>query len=139
MKKKTIVVICVMLLVSLLLCGCGKPRIFTVDSTEDNTITVTAERAPKGSGGIGYLEVGESGQILIQTNLEKKGEIRIRVLKGTLGSDNFGDEAVVDINLSGEGGSVCEVESGTYTVSIQTVNTVTGSALIREAPVETAG
>ena len=69
MKKK--IVPGLLLLCVLLLAACAS-SLFNVSSTEDNSISITAENALKDSMGIGYLTVAENEQIVIDaTGLNK--------------------------------------------------------------------
>ena len=62
------------LLAGLLLSGCGQKPMLGVSTNDDNSISITADRAPKDSMGLGYLTVGENEQIVIDaTGMDKGG------------------------------------------------------------------
>ena len=142
MKKKLISGMLIALLAALLLSACGSPAVFNVSSNEDNTVSVTAERGPKGSAGLGYLSVGEGGSVVVETHFKGDGKIEVSLFAGLLGSESFPDEASYEIVASGEGRAVAGVEAGEYTVAVKAANTVTGTALLSveggEPPVESA-
>lgn len=51
----------------LLLSACGQKPVFGVSTNEDNSISITADRGPKDSMGLGYLTVGENEHVVIDT------------------------------------------------------------------------
>ena len=57
----------VLLAMVLLLSACGKKSVFGVSTNEDNSISITADRGPKDSMGLGYLTVGENEHVVIDT------------------------------------------------------------------------
>ena len=119
------------LLSILLLSGCGQKPFFGVSTEEDNRISITTDRAPKGSMGIGYLTVSENEQIVIDAAvLNRDGKIRCRFMPGVLGSDDFPDEPLYETTVSGGDSSSFTAEPGEYTVGIIAESKVTGSALI---------
>lgn len=142
MKKKLVSGMLIALLAALLLSACGSPAVFNVSSNEDNTVSVTADRGPKGSAGLGYLSVGENGSIVVETHFKGEGKIEVSLFAGLLGSESFPDEASYEIVASGESRAVAGVDAGEYTVAVKAANTVTGTALLSveggEPPVESA-
>ena len=71
MKKLVLI-----LLIVLLLSGCGRKSMFGVGTNDDNSISIVADRGPKGSMGIGYLTVAENEQIVIDaTGMNKDSKI----------------------------------------------------------------
>lgn len=142
MKKKLVSGMLIALLAALLLSACGSPAVFNVSSNEDNTVSVTADRGPKGSAGLGYLSVGEGGSIVVETHFKGEGKIEVSLFAGLLGSESFPDEASYEIVASGESRAVAGVDAGEYTVAVKAANTVTGTALLSveggEPPVESA-
>ena len=90
------------LLAVLLLSGCGQKPVFGVSTNDNNSISVTAERGPKDSMGIGYLTVVENERIVIDaTGLDKDGQLLCRFMLGVLGSDDFPDEPLYETAVSG--------------------------------------
>lgn len=120
----------VLLLVALLLAGCGKKPVFGVSSGEDNTISVTAEKAVKGSGGIGYLTVGENQSVVVAANFDDNGKILVRVFAGLLGSDEFGDEPVAEVTVSGHDTAEFTIDAGEYTLAVIAEDTLNGTAAL---------
>ncbi len=115
----------------LLLSACGKKPVFGVSTNDDNSISVTADRGPKESAGIGYLTVGEKEQIVVDaTGLEKGGTIALRFMAGVLGSEDFPDEPAFEASVSGGDSATFSAEPGEYTVGVIAQSTVTGTALI---------
>ena len=143
MKKKLAFLLALALLAALVLSGCGKKPVFGVSSNEDNTISVTAERGPRDSVGLGYLSVGEGGAVVIESHFQGDGKIQASLFAGLLGSETFPDEPSYEISTSGESRVSAGVESGEYTVVVKAMNTVTGTALLSveggEAPAESDG
>lgn len=125
------------LLSILLLSGCGQKPFFGVSTEEDNRISITADRAPKDSAGIGYLTVSENEQIVIDAaGLNGDGKIRCRFMHGVLGADDFPDEPLYETTVSGGDSSSFTTEPGEYTVGIIADSKITGSALIFAEPAD---
>ena len=119
------------LAVILLLSACGKKPVFGVSTNEDNSISITADRGPKGSAGLGYLTVGEEEQIVVDaTGMDKGGAIALRFMAGVLGSEDFPDEPAFEARVSGGDSAAFSAEPGEYTVGVIAQSKVTGSALI---------
>ncbi len=109
MKKK--IVPGLLLFCVLLLAACGS-SLFNVSSTEDNSISVTAENALKDSMGIGYLTVGEDQKVLVEPSLDDQGELRLRFMAGLLGSEDFPEEPSLEETISGTEPVEFELEPG---------------------------
>jgi len=119
------------LLVVLLLSGCGQKPVFGVSTNENNSISITADRGPKDSVGLGYLTVGEGEQIVIDaTGLDAGSEISLRFMLGVLGSEDFPDEPAYETTVSGGDSASFSAEPGEYTVGIKATSKVTGNALV---------
>ena len=135
MKKKVAVLLALCLLAAFALCGCGEKPVFGVSSNEDNSISVTADRGPKGSAGLGYLTVGENEQVVLESRFQKDGEIEVQMRAGVLGSEDFPEEPSAVVTIVGEGTESFTIEPGEYTVTVKALNKVSGTALIRTEPV----
>ena len=135
MKKKLTVLLALCLLAAFVLCGCGEKPVFGVSTNEDNSISVTADRGPKGSAGLGYLTVGENEQVVLESQFQKDGEIEVQMRAGLLGSEDFPEEPSAVLTIVGEGTESFSIEPGEYTVTVKALNKVSGTALIRTAPV----
>ena len=122
----------------LLLSACGKKPVFGVSTNEDNSISVTADRGPEGSMGIGYLTVGKNEQVIVDaTGMDKNGKLTLRFMAGVLGADDFPEEPAYETTVSGGDSAVFTAEPGEYTVGVTVQSKVTGTARIcTEATVE---
>ena len=134
-KTVTVRMLLPVLLAGLLLSGCGQKPMLGVSTNDDNSISITADRAPKDSMGLGYLTVGENEQIVIDaTGMDKGGQLRCRFILGVLGSDAFPEEPLYETTVSGGDSASFAAESGEYTVGVIADGKVTGSALIFTEP-----
>lgn len=137
--KRTSVLLLTIIIIAILLSGCTKPD-FALFANEDNTFTVQAVKAPKGYfGAAGSLDVDESGTLVIDSGLDRKGEIRLR-----FSSFNFGIDADVKdlINVDSEENTAFEVtvrgpgitehpiDAGSYMVSAKVLNRANGTIQI---------
>ena len=118
----------VLLLIALLLAGCGEKPVFGVSTEEDNTISVTARKGEEGSRGIGYLTVGENESVVVEANFDNDGKLRVRMFEGLLGSDEFNEDYVSETTVSGHDTASFTIDAGEYTVAIFADSTLTGSA-----------
>ena len=126
-----------LLFAMLLLSGCGQKPMFGVSTNEDNSISITADRSPKDSMGIGYLTVAENEQIVIDaTGLNKEGKLRCRFTPGVLGTDGYKDEILFESTVSGGDSASFSAEPGEYTVGVIADSKLTGSALIFTEPID---
>ena len=115
----------------LLLSACGQKPVFGVSTNEDNSISITADRGPKDSMGLGYLTVGENEQVVIDaTGIDKNGKLTLRFMAGVLGSDEFSEEPAYETSVSGGDSAVFTVEPGEYTVGVIAQSKITGTARI---------
>ena len=130
MNKRIAACVVLAVLTILVLTGCSKPM-FNVSGNENNTISVTAKKAPDGSVGISYITVGENEQIAVDAAFEGNGMIRIRMFAGSLGTESFQDEPVCESTISGSDSMSFTIEPGEYTVEVSPVGKVTGTAEIR--------
>lgn len=118
-------------LIVLMLSGCGQKSVFGVSTNDDNSISVTAERGPKDGMGIGYLNVGENEQIVIDASgMNEGGQLRCRFVHGVLGSDDFPDEPLYETTVSGGDSASFDADPGEYTVTVIAESKLNGSARI---------
>ena len=128
MKKSLALMLLAMVL---LLSACGQKPVFGVSTNEDNSISITADRGPKDSMGLGYLTVGENEQVVIDaTGMDKDGKLTLRFMAGVLGSDEFPEEPAYETSVSGGDSAVFTVEPGEYTVGVIAQSKITGTARI---------
>ena len=115
----------------LLLSACGQKPVFGVSTNGDNSISITADRGPKDSTGLGYLTVGENEQVVVDaTSIDKDGKLSIRFTAGVLGSDDFPEEPAYETSVSGGDSAVFTADPGEYTVEVIAQSTITGTARI---------
>ena len=115
----------------LMLSGCGQKPVFGVSTNDDNSISVTADRGPKDSMGLGYLNVDENEQIVIDaTGMNDGGQICCRFTHGVLGSNAFPDEPMYETTVSGGDSASFNAEPGEYTVAVIAESKLNGSARI---------
>ena len=116
MKKSLSLILLAMVL---LLSACGQKPVFGVSTNEDNSISITADRGPKDSKGLGYLTVGENEQVVIDAaGMGKEGKLSIRFMAGVPGSDEFSGEPVYETSVSGGDSAAFTAEPGEYTVEV---------------------
>ena len=128
MKKSLALMLLAMVL---LLSACGQKPVFGVSTNEDNSISITADRGPKDSMGLGYLTVGENEHVVIDaTGMDKDGKLTLRFMAGVLGSDEFPEEPAYETSVSGGESAVFTVEPGEYTVGVIAQSKITGTARI---------
>ena len=128
MKKSLALMLLAMVL---LLSACGQKPVFGVSTNEDNSISITADRGPKDSMGLGYLTVGENEQVVVDaTGMDKGGKLSLRFMAGVLGSDEFPEEPAYETSVSGGDSAVFTVEPGEYTVGVIAQSKITGTARI---------
>ena len=128
MKKSLALMLLAMVL---LLSACVQKPVFGVSTNEDNSISITADRGPKDSMGLGYLTVGENEQVVIDaTGMDKDGKLTLRFMAGVLGSDEFPEEPAYETSVSGGDSAVFTVEPGEYTVGVIAQSKITGTARI---------
>ena len=128
MKKSLALMLFAMVL---LLSACGQKPVFGVSTNEDNSISITADRGPKDSMGLGYLTVGENEHVVIAaTGMDKDGKLTLRFMAGVLGSDEFPEEPAYETSVSGGDSAVFTVEPGEYTVGVIAQSKITGTARI---------
>ena len=135
MKKRFILLFTCVVMFVLITAGCSK-SVYNVSTNEDNTISVTAEKAAKESAGLGYLTVAENEKIVVEPNFEGKGQVQIRVFAGLLGSEDFPETPTIEETIGGTEALEFEAAPGEYTIGIVAVNTVTGNAVISARSLE---
>lgn len=128
MKKSLFLILFAMVL---LLSACGQKPVFGVSTTEENSISITADRGPKDSMGLGYLTVGENEQVVIDaTGMDKDGKLSIRFMAGVLGPDEFPEESAYETSVSGGDSAIFTAEPGEYTVEVIAQSKITGTARV---------
>ena len=113
-----------------LLSGCEKKASFSVETHENNVISVTAENAKEGSSAIGYLKVGEKEEVVVDTDFQKDVKLRLRLMQ----ADKRGSfEKDMDAETTVSGGDQIRfgMDPGEYAVELSPMGRMTGSAVIR--------
>jgi len=116
------------LLAASLLSGCGEKPLFGVSTEDDNSISITAVKAPDGSLGLGYLTVGEQDEVVVESTIQG-GQLRLRYMRGVLGSEDFPDEPTAESTIT-EGVMRITIEPGEYTVGVIAEGKLNGEARI---------
>ena len=131
MKRRKKSLLLMLLAMVLLLSACGQKPVFGVSTNEDNSISITADRGPKDSMGLGYLTVGENEQVVVDaTGMDRDGKLSLRFMAGILGSDDFPEEPAYETSVSGGDSAVLTAEPGEYTVGVIAQSKITGTARI---------
>ena len=133
MKRKSVLMMALTILLVLAVSGCSKP-LFNVTENEDNTISITAENAAADSEGISYITAGENEILIAETDFKEEGEIELRIFKATFGEEDFPDEPDQTQNISGTGSTEIPLEPGEYTISVKVLSKISGTATLRMAP-----
>lgn len=131
MKKTILSAVLLALSAFLVLTGCSSRPVFGVTENENNTITITAQKAPEGSAGISYLHVEEGEEVVVDAEFEGDGMIRIRMMEGVIGADDLPDGSASESTISGHDSMRFTIEPGEYTVVVECENRLTGTAVIR--------
>ena len=134
MKKSLALMLLAMVL---LLSACGQKPVFGVSTNEDNSISITADRGPKDSMGLGYLTVGENEQVVVDaTGMDKGGKLSLRFMTGVPGADDFPEEPACETSVSGGDSAVFTADPGEYTVEVTVQSKITGTARIFTKPAD---
>lgn len=51
-----------------------------VENNDDNTISVTAQKAPADAGGMGYITIAEGQELYVRSNMTDHSTIKIELL-----------------------------------------------------------
>lgn len=141
MKMKRMILFAVVVLVCMvMLSGCKKPN-FGINVNDDNTASVEAVRASKGSfGGAGSLEVGEGQKIVVESKLNGKSEISLSFtseapMKADANITELtvavnGDNAALEIVVKGSGTTEYDLEPGVYFLGAKVIEKSSGTVLI---------
>ena len=88
MKRKSVLMMALTILLILAVSGCSKP-LFNVTENEDNTISMTAEKAAAGSAGVSYITAGENEILVAEMDFGEKGKSSSGFLKQHLEKKTF--------------------------------------------------
>ena len=140
MRSKMIWILMLITLLTAILSGCKKPNLAVI-ADADNTVTIKADKAPKGYfGGAGFTTVEEGQKIIIDSALNEKGEILVRFsggpasdpeAKATELSDSVsGTAAALEVTVKGPGTTEYEISAGYYGVYAEVLSKADGTISI---------
>ena len=139
--NKRIITILIALLVALMLVGCkatnSKPSL-EIMPNDDNTISITADKAGISGGGGANITVSEGQKLIIDSTLSK-GEIQIRFFREEAPANpdvsvaeilHTNDDPALDVTVSASGKTEHTVDPGSYTIMVNVLKTTTGTIII---------
>ena len=140
MQKKMIWILLLMTVAVMALTGCKKPNLAVIGNG-DNTMTVTAVKAPKGYfGGAGFFTVEEGQKIVIESSLNDKGEILLKFSGGPasdgeaeaaeLTASVSGTNPALEVSVKGPGTSEHDVAAGDYGLYAEVISKANGGISI---------
>ena len=139
--NKRIITVLIALLTALMLVGCkakdSKPSL-EIMPNDDNTISITADKAGISGGGGADITVSEGQKLVIDSTLSK-GEIQIRFFREEAPANpdasvaeilHTNDDPALDVTVSASGKTEHTVDSGNYTIMVNVLKTTTGTIII---------
>ena len=141
--KRVFVTLLVVLatLLSLTLSGCtaktSKPSL-EIMPNDDNTISITAEKAGISGGGGADITVSEGQKLVIDSTLSK-GEIQIKFFHDEAPANpdasvdeilHTNDTSTLDVTVNDAGTTEHTVDPGSYTIMVNVKKTTTGTIVI---------
>ena len=141
--KRVFVTLLVVLatLLSLTLSGCtaktSKPSL-EIKPNDDNTISITADKAGISGGGGADITVFEGQKLVIDSTLNE-GEIQIKFSRNEAPADSdasaddilhSSDDPVLDVTVSAAGTTEHTVNPGDYTIMVNVLKMTTGTIII---------
>ena len=139
--NKRIITVLVALLVALMLVGCkandSKPSL-EIKPNDDNTISITADKAGISGGGGADITVSEGQKLVIDSTLSK-GEIQIRFFRDEAPASpdasveeilHTNDEPAIDVIVNAAGATEHTVDPGSYTIMVNVLKTTSGTIII---------
>ncbi len=138
---KRINTILIAMLMAFMLVGCkvtnSKPSL-EIKPNDDNTISITADKAGISGGGGADITVSEGQKLVIDSTLSK-GEIQIRFFRDEAPANpdasveeilHTNDDPALDITVSAAGSTEHTVDPGSYTIMVNVLKTTTGTIII---------
>ena len=127
-------------LLAAILSGCKKPNLAVI-ANADNTMTIKADKAPKGYfGGAGFMTAKEGQKIIIDSALNEKGEVLVKFnggpasdpdAKATELSDSVsGTHAALEVTVKGPGTTEYEISAGDYGIYAEVISKADGTISI---------
>ena len=138
---KRIGALVVVTLIALMLVGCkardSKPSL-EIMPNDDNTISITADKAGISGGGGAGITVSEGQKLVIDSTLSK-GAIQIRFFRDEAPANpdasvdeilHTNDDPALDVTVSAAGTTEHTVDLGDYTIMVNVLKTTTGIIII---------
>jgi len=138
---KRINTILIAMLMAFMLVGCkakdSKPSLEIIPS-DDNTISITADKAGISGGGGAGITVSDGQKLVIDSTLSK-GEIQIRFFREEAPANpdasvaeilHTNDDPALDVTVSASGKTEHTVDPGNYTIMVNVLKTTTGTIII---------
>ena len=140
MQKKLIFTLMLVTALAVMLSGCGKPNL-AVTADADNTVTIKADKAPKGYfGGAGFTTVEEGQKIIINSALNEKGEILLKFSGGPAADPDAGaaeltgsvsgENPALEVTVKGPGTTEYEIAPGAYGCRAEVLSKADGTISI---------
>ena len=139
--NKRISIVLIALLIALMLVGCkvtnSKPSL-EIMPNDDNTISITADKAGISGGGGADITVSEGQKLVIDSTLSK-GEIQIRFFRDEAPASpdasveeilHTNDEPAIDVIVNAAGATEYTVDPGSYTIMVNVLKTTSGTIII---------
>ena len=139
--NKRIITVLIALLIALMMVGCkvtnSKPSL-EIKPNDDNTISITADKAGISGGGGADITVSEGQKLVIDSTL-KEGEIQIRFFREEAPANpdvsvaeilHTNDDPALDVTVSASGKTEHTVDPGSYTIMVNVLKTTTGTIII---------
>ena len=139
--NKRISIVLIALLIALMLVGCkvtnSKPSL-EIMPNDDNTISITADKAGISGGGGADITVSEGQKLVIDSTLSK-GEIQIRFFRDEAPASpdasveeilHTNDEPAIDVIVNAAGATEHTVDPGSYTIMVNVLKTTSGTIII---------
>ena len=138
---KRINTILIAMLMAFMLVGCkvtnSKPSL-EIMPNDDNTISITADKAGISGGGGADITVSEGQKLVIDSTLSK-GEIQIRFFRDEAPANpdasveeilHTNDEPAIDVIVNAAGATEHTVDPGSYTIMVNVLKTTSGTIII---------
>ena len=138
---KRINTILIAMLMAFMLVGCkakdSKPSL-EIMLNDDNTISITADKAGISGGGGADITVSEGQKLVIDSTLSK-GEIQIRFFHDEAPANpnasvdeilHTNDEPAIDVIVNAAGATEHTVDPGSYTIMVNVLKTTSGTIII---------
>ena len=138
---KRINTILIAMLMAFMLVGCkvtnSKPSL-EIKPNDDNTISITADKAGISGGGGADITVSEGQKLVIDSTLSK-GEIQIRFFRDEAPANpdasveeilHTNDEPAIDVIVNAAGATEHTVDPGSYTIMVNVLKTTSGTIII---------